>query len=171
MTMFMVDLGMSSYYSVLGVSPDADVAVIRAAAATIYGDLERARLKTISPEEKRNLEGRKVNINSIRDALSNATQRSLYDRGNAHLTFFQVRKAAAPVWLERGLLLRWMHKAVREFLQEKGETIEPLTDLERSDFTADFTANEWLERLLEEHHDTGGELEQSNQNENATKNN
>jgi hypothetical protein len=37
---------------------------------------------------------------------------------------------------------------VRDFLHERGEVVAPITDLERTDFTADFTPNELLEHLL-----------------------
>jgi curved DNA-binding protein CbpA len=157
--MFMVDLGAPSYYSVLGIMPDADVREIRAIASKTCGDLERAKHRTSSPEEKRRLEERMVNINKISDELSDGIKRSQYDRRNVHLTFFLVRKAAAPIWQERKLLLRWLHLAVRDFLQTKGEALAPLTDLDRSDFTADFTENDLLERLLADREDTGGRLE------------
>lgn len=157
--MFMVDLGAPSYYSILGIQPDASAAEIRAIASKSCGDLERAKHKTANLEEKRRLEDRIVNINRISDELSNVEKRPQYDRRNIHLTFFLVRKAAAPIWQERKLLLRWIHLAVRDFLVTKGETLEPITDLDRSDFTADFTENELLERLLADQGDAGGRLE------------
>lgn len=157
--MFMIDLGAPSYYSILGVSPDADVREIRESQTKIYRELERQRLKARSPEEKRNLTERQQNINKIGDGLSNLRTRSQYDKDNVHLTFFLVRKAAAPVWGERGLLLRWMHQTVLDFLLEQGEALDPISDLERTDFTADYTANELLESLLRNHHETEGKIE------------
>jgi hypothetical protein len=99
-------------------------------------------------EEKRKLEQEQQSINKIGDELTNPETRKKYDARNVHLSFFSVRKGGAPVWEDRARLLSWMHQAARNFLLERGEAVEPVTDLERTDFTADFTANELLERLL-----------------------
>jgi hypothetical protein len=48
---------------------------------------------------------------------------------------------------ERAARLRWVHRAIREFLLAQGEDMEPIDDLERSDFTGDFTPNALLEQL------------------------
>jgi hypothetical protein len=157
--MFMIDMGAASYYSILGLAPDADGRAIRASQSNIFADLERQRQKARTAEEKAGLSERQQNINRIGDELSNPARRSKYDQQNVHLTFFQVRKAAAPVWDDRELLLRWLHRAVRDFLLEKGEPVEPVTDLERTDFTADFTPNELLERLLHNERDRVAEHE------------
>jgi curved DNA-binding protein CbpA len=147
--MFMIDLGAQSHYSVLGVEPGAPIAEIRASLYKLSGDLERQRLKSGSPEEKRTIEERQQRINKVGDLMTNPAKRTNYDNVNAHLTFFQVRKATTPVWEERDLLLRWLHQTVREFLLSQGEVLRPINDLERTDFTSDFTPNELLERLLE----------------------
>ncbi len=147
--MFIVDLGVSSYYSLLGVSTDADVKEIRGSASKIFNNLEQQRLKERDPEEIRNIVQRQKNINKISGELTNAAARAKYDAQNVHLTFFAVRKAVAPLWQERARLLRWMHDSLRDFLAQRGEAVEPVTDLERSDFTSDFTRNELLERLLQ----------------------
>jgi hypothetical protein len=146
--MFMIDLGQPSHYSVLQVSPDAEVAEVRAGLTKVAGILARQLLKARTPEEKKKIQNRQVEINRIGSELSNPRSRTAYDRANVHLTFFSVRKATAPVFEERELLLRWMHQSVRDFLLARQETIEPITDLERTDFSADFSANELLERLL-----------------------
>jgi curved DNA-binding protein CbpA len=147
--MFMVNLGVQSDYSILGVSPEADASEIRSKTSKIYGDLDRQRLKVRNEEEKRKIIDKQVNINKIGDKLSNPIERAKYDLQNVHLTFFTIRKACAPIWEERSLLLRWMHQAVRDFLEKKGEKIPPITDLERTDFTSDFTENDLLERMLQ----------------------
>jgi curved DNA-binding protein CbpA len=146
--MFMIDLGVSSYYSVLGVPHDADVPSIRRTKANLAGDLERQYQMARSPDEKRRLEQRKQHVNQIGDELSDPERRAAYDRANVHLTYFAVRKAAAPTLEEPDLRLRWMHQAVRRFLARRGEVLEPVSDLEREDFSADFDDNALLERLL-----------------------
>ncbi len=144
----MVDLGAQSHYSVLGLAPGATAAEIRASLSKVFGELERQRQKARSPEEERNLIERQMNLNKIGDLLTHSEKRASYDNINAHLTFFQIRKAVTPVWDERELLLRWMHRTVREFLITKGEMVQPISDLERTDFSADFTENDIVEGLL-----------------------
>ncbi len=144
--MFMIDLGAPSHYSVLGVAPDSDVKEIRAALIKIRGDLNRRQAR--NPDERRSLEDRQARINSIGGELSDPVKRAHYDTQNAHLTFFVVRRAAAAILEERDLRLRWVHRAVRDFLLEKGERVAPADDLERSDFTADFSPNPVLDDIL-----------------------
>ena len=151
--MFMIDLGVQSHYSALGIAPDAGAKQIRASASKIAGDFERQRQRARTPEEKRRHEERVLRINKISEVLCNPERREEYDRKNAHLTFFLIRKTAAVALEERGARLRWVHQAVREFLLAKGEQIDPLTDLERSDFTADSTPNHLLETLLKRRQD------------------
>lgn len=151
-TMFMIDLGAQSHYSILGLAPDATPRDIRASVTKLVGDLERQIQKARSPEESRNLLDRKQDLSKIGLFLENPANRAAYDKNNAHLTFFQVRKAVTPVWDERDLLLRWLHQVVRDFLIAQGDTVQPVSDLERTDFTADFTPNELVERLLDEVH-------------------
>jgi curved DNA-binding protein CbpA len=146
--MFMIDLGAASHYSILGVLPDAEMPEIREAQNKKFRELELRRLKTGDPDERRILEAQIRDINSIGDTLSNPAARQKYDRDNAHLTFFVIRRAAAPVFDERDLRLEWVHRAVRQFLEEKGEQVDPLTDLERTDFSADYTENALLNRML-----------------------
>jgi hypothetical protein len=148
--MFMIDLGAPSHYSVLGISPDANVAEIRESKTKLLGDLARKLLKVRDPEEKRRIQEEQESINAIGEVLSRAEKRIQYDESNVHLTFFQIRRAATPILAERELLIRWMHQAVRRFLVEKGEEMEPVSDLERSDFSGDFSPNELLESLLHE---------------------
>jgi len=146
--MFMIDLGAQSHYSVLGIAPDAEAKEIRESQTRIIGDLKRQWHAARSPEEKRTIEERLKSINSVGDELSSPKDRLAYDSRNAHLTFFVVRKAVAPILEDRELRLRWVHKAVRDFLIQKGERVEPLADLERTDFSADFSPNQMLDAIL-----------------------
>jgi curved DNA-binding protein CbpA len=145
--MFMIDLGTPSHYSVLGVDPEASAKEIRGKVDKLFGELERKRLQARTPEEKRQLEERQKTINQIAGILANPSKRSDYNRDNAHLTFLALRKTAAPALEERAARLRWVHRAIREFLLAQGEDMEPIDDLERSDFTGDFTPNALLEQL------------------------
>jgi curved DNA-binding protein CbpA len=145
--MFMIDLGVQSHYSVLGLTPDASAKEIRASVMKIVTDLKRQSMR--SPEQKRSFEDRVKYFNSIATEMENPEKRAKYDKLNAHLTFFQVRKAVTPVWDERDLLFRWLHQTVRDFLLAQGEAVSPITDLERTDFTGDVTGNELLDSLLQ----------------------
>lgn len=147
MPIFMIDLGAQSHYSVLGIAPDAEAKEIRESQNRIIGDLKR-QFGMARTEERRAIEERLKNINAIGDELSRPATRQAYDARNAHLTFFVVRKAVAPILEDRELRLRWVHKAVRDFLIQKGETMEPLADLERTDFSADFSPNQMLDAIL-----------------------
>jgi curved DNA-binding protein CbpA len=153
--MFMVDLGALSFYSILGILPHADMREIREGQNRKFRDIERRRLNTSDPEERRTLEDQLREINTIGDTLSSPAKRQQYDRDNAHLTFFVLCRAAAPAFDERDLRLEWMHRAVRDFLARKGERVDPITDLERTDFAADFTDNALLDRMLETDGQTG----------------
>ena len=146
--MFMIDLSAPSYYSVLGVLPDADPSAIRASQNKRFAELDRKLKNTSDPDEQRRLTEQQLEVNAIGDELSNPSRRAAYDRKNTHLTFFIVRRAAAPVFDERDLRFKWAHRVVRDFLQHKGEAVNPLTDLERTDFSADFTENALLDQLL-----------------------
>jgi curved DNA-binding protein CbpA len=145
--MFMIDLGAPSHYSVLGLAPDAGNKEIRIAQAKICGEVERQRQRA-REDEKRRLFDRLKNINRIGDELSNPARRKEYDALNAHLTFFLIRKAAAPMLEDRERRLRWVHQAVREFLLRKGEEVAPAGDLERTDFAEDYSPNRMLDDML-----------------------
>jgi curved DNA-binding protein CbpA len=146
--MFIVELGSQSDYSLLGVSADAPAKDIRDSVRNISGDLLRQHQKARTPEEKVRIEEKLKKINDIEGRLMNAERRARYDSQNVHLTFFTVRRSAAPVWGERWLMLQWMHEAIRSSLEARGESVAPLSDLDRTDFTADFTQNELLDQML-----------------------
>lgn len=149
MRIFMIDLKTQSYYSELGIGPEASIKEIRDSKARIAGELDRQRkMARLDSDERRTLEERMKKVNSIGDELSNPNKKQAYDAANSHLTFYVIRKASAPILDDRELRLRWVHKAVREFLVQRGETVMPLADLERSDFSADFTPNQLLDGIL-----------------------
>jgi curved DNA-binding protein CbpA len=149
MRTFMIDLKTQSHYSELGIGPDAGAKDIRDSQSRIIGELRRKLSREGNPDEKRAIDERMKSVNSIGDKLSNPKERQAYDAANSHLTFFVIRKASAPILEDRELRLRWIHKAVRDFLVERGETVAPLADLERSDFSADCTPNQMLDDILE----------------------
>lgn len=156
--MFMIDLGASSYYSILGVPPDADAKEIAYRKNLKFRDLDRKLKNTRNPAEKEALEKQKLELNQIEGKLRNPRGRQEYDRQHVHLTFFVVRRVAAPVFDDARLRLEWIHGAVRDFLRAKGEQVEPVTDLDRSDFTDDYTRNDVLDRLLMSGEETWGAL-------------
>jgi hypothetical protein len=147
--MFMFDLGAPSLYSVLGVTPEAEGPEIRAMQNRRHAEVARSLARSTDPEEKRRLEDQLRELNAAGDELANPVRRQGYDRDNAHVTFFVTCRAGAPAFNERDLWFEWIHRAVRDFLAVQGEPVDPMTDLERADFTADFTANELLDRALE----------------------
>src|SRR5829696_9339458 len=118
--MFMVDLGAQSYYSVLGVSPSADVDEIRATRTNMFEELEKKRRVTQDPVERQKLEGRQKEINAAGETLSRPEERAKYDQAHAHLRFFLVRVAAARMFVEKPARMYAVDRAIREFLEEKG---------------------------------------------------
>jgi curved DNA-binding protein CbpA len=147
--MFMIDLGVGSHYSLLGVAPDASAKEIRQARARIVAELsKKMHFRSCKPDERRSLEERMSEINGIFEELANRERRETYNKKNPHLTFFVIRKVAAPAFEDREVRLHWLHRAIYEFLTAKGEKMDPLSDLERTDFTSDYTPNQLLERLL-----------------------
>ena len=88
MAMFMIDLGAPSFYSLLGLPPDADASSIRAGQTRKAAELSRARDKTSDPTDKRRLEEQLITVNGIGDTLANPQRREVYNARNAHLTFF-----------------------------------------------------------------------------------
>jgi curved DNA-binding protein CbpA len=147
--MFIIDLSTPSHYSVLELDPDATAKEIRAKVSKLVGDLERQRQRARTPEEKRQFEERQKKLNQISGVLSHPANRAEYNRANAHLTFFTLRRTAAPALEDRAARLRLIHRAIRDFLAARGEIVEPLDDLERSGFSTDFTPNAKLDQLLQ----------------------
>jgi len=146
--MFMIDLGAESYYSILGVSPDADVDEINKARNQIMVELKRKYRVEQDPQEKQRIEKRQAEISAIGGTLASPEKRSEYDRANAHLRFFTMRVAAAPMFVENADRIYVLHRAIRDHLAKKGVDLAPLSDIDRSDFSADETPIEFLDNLL-----------------------
>lgn len=145
--MFIVDLGAESYYSFFGLTPDATAEEIRAARDRMFRDVEMQR-RTADPAEARRLEQKQQEIGAKGDTLARPQKRAEYDRANAHLRLFVVRPAAAPMYLSKADRLFALDRVVRDFLAGAGVDVPPLSDIDRRDFTADYTRNDLLEELL-----------------------
>lgn len=148
--MFMVDLGGDNHYTFFGLSPDASAAEIRAARDELYNKLETKKHQAHDPAERTRIEEQQKEIGKKGDELTRPESRDKYDREHAHLRFLIVQTAAVPLFRSRVDRVYVIDRAVRGFLSEKGIPIEPLCDLERTDFREDFTSVAVLDRLLEE---------------------
>jgi hypothetical protein len=146
--MFMIDLGAQSHYSTLGVSPSAGIQEIRDAFNKIGNDLKKRLIAAKTEEEKKKIEERQKQINSIGGTLISPERRAEYDRENAHLRFFDVQTIAAPLFTSKTDRLHVLHRAIRDFLGAKGVALAPLSDLEREDFASDENRVELLDNLL-----------------------
>src|SRR5262245_44512438 len=108
--MFMIDLGVESHYSLLGVSPTATPAEIRGARDAIVKELrERVRRE---PTRARELEERQKAVNAAGETLARPAKRAEYDQEHAHLKFFTVRTCAAPLFLDCGHRIDVLHRAI-----------------------------------------------------------
>jgi curved DNA-binding protein CbpA len=145
--MFMIDLGVQSYYSLLGVSPSANAAEIREARDRKIKEL-RERQRIAKGPEAENIKARQKEINAAGETLARPKDREKYDRLNSHLKFFSVRVAAAPLFVEKADRMYVLHRAMREFLAAKGVNLQPLSDIEREDFSADETPIDLLDDLI-----------------------
>jgi len=148
--MFMVDLGGDNYYTFFGLSPDAPAAEIRSARDEYYNKLENKKHEVHDPAERAQIEAQQKEIGKKGDELTRPESREKYDREHAHLRFLIVRAAAAPLFRSRVDRVYVLDRAIRGFLSGKGIPIEPLCDLDRTDFREDFTPVAVLDRLLEE---------------------
>ncbi|KOV86716.1 DnaJ domain-containing protein [Nocardia sp. NRRL S-836] len=144
--MFMIDPGARSYYSLLGVAPDATAAEIRQARFRLIHEL-RARQRR-EPTRRGELEEQQKVVNSTSEVLARPARRAEYDRDNAHLRFFTVRRAAAPMFTEPADRVAVLHRVLREHLAAQGVELPPLSDVDRTDFTADHSPNLLLDALL-----------------------
>lgn len=148
--MFMIDLGAESYYSMLGVSPDALVKEIRERRDAMIKELRKKQAQEKSEEERQKIEGRQKEINAIGEILVRPEKRKEYDRNNAHLRFFVIQAAASPMFVNKADKLYVLHRVVRDFLGRKGGDLAPLSDIDRDDFSADETKVPLLDSLLAE---------------------
>lgn len=147
--MFMIDLGAQSYYSALGISPNASIAEIRIACDRVGKELAEKLRVSASDEEREKINGRLKYINSeVGETLKRPEKRKEYDRANAHLRFFTVQVAAVPVFVDKVDRMHVMHRIVKDFLWEKGVRLSPLSDVEREDFGGDESPVELLDNLL-----------------------
>lgn len=147
--MFMIDLGAQSYYSVLGISPNASIAEIRIACDRAGKELAEKLRGAASDEEREKLNGRLKYINSeVGETLKRPEKRKEYDRAHAHLRFFTVQVAAAPLFVDKVDRMHVMHRIVKDFLRAKGLRLSPLSDVEREEFAGDESPVELLDNLL-----------------------
>ncbi|ANZ41013.1 hypothetical protein BBK82_38575 [Lentzea guizhouensis] len=144
--MFMIDLGADSYYSLLGVTPNATAAQIRQARDGLIRELrERQRRE---PTRRTELDERQRVVNAAGEQLARPARRAQYDQDNAHLRFFTVRTAAAPMFTEPADRTAVLHRMLRDHFAARGTGLPPLSDLDRTDFSADHSPNRLLDELL-----------------------
>jgi len=144
--MFMIDFDAESHYSVLGVAPTATAKEIGQAHDRLVRELrERQRRE---PENRQELEGREKAVNAVGDELKRPARRKQYDKANAHLRFYTVRVAAAPMFTDAADLVAVLHRAIGAQLARENVRLAPVSDLDRADFRADETPNALLDELL-----------------------
>ena len=146
--MFMIDPGAESYYSLLAVAPDATAAEIREARDRLIHELRTRQRR--EPTRRGELEERQKEVNAVGEVLVRPARRTRYDEKNAHLRFFTVRPAAAPLFTEQADRVAVLHRVLREHLTAQGVALPPLSDLDRTDFTADHSPHRLLDELLAE---------------------
>jgi curved DNA-binding protein CbpA len=148
--MFMIKPGADSYYSFLGIGPDATPAEVRDARTKLNNQLVARERATRDPQDLKSIEKRRQEINSKSGILASPEKRAKYDSKNAGLFVFTVKVAAAPLFCEQADQLYVLYHAARRFLAERGDALPPLCDLDREDFRADFTPCQLLEQLMKE---------------------
>jgi len=141
----MIDLGTESYYTLLGVSPTATAAEIRQARDVLVHGLRERQVR--EPLRRDELEERQKAVNAAGDELVRPVKREQYDRDNAHLRFFTVRRAAAPLFTEPADRVEVLSQAIADHLRRRGAPLRPVSDVDRVDFTADLTPNALLDGL------------------------
>jgi curved DNA-binding protein CbpA len=144
--MFMIDLGVESHYSRLGISPDATAAEIRQARDGLVRQLKEQLRR--EPGRKDELTKRQEEINNLGTELARPAKRAQYDKEHEHLRFFTVRSAAAPMFADPQDRIDVLHRVISARLRAQGVRIRPLSDLDRGDFTADLTPNDLLDELI-----------------------
>jgi hypothetical protein len=141
--MFMVEIDADSHYSRLGVDPDAPFADIREARDRLVAELRAQR--RLEPSNRDELDARERSIIAAGEELARPARREQYDRQNPHLRFFTVRTAAAPMFVSLADRLVALRAAVHAHLEAAGEHLPPPTELDRHDFTADFSPHPLLD--------------------------
>ena len=141
--MFMVELDADSYYSLLGVDPNAPSATIRKVRDDLIKSLrDRARREPTSRDE---LTARQRKVNAAGRTLTAPAERTKYDREHAHLRLFTVRSAAAPMFIDPHDRFQAIYRAISEHLRGMHTPLPPLSDLDRDDFSADLTPTPLLD--------------------------
>jgi len=146
--MFMIDLSATSYYSVLGISPDATAKEIAAGRGAKLAVLKTKRKTVTDNAEKYQLEEEQILINKAGETLARSDRREKYDMENAHLRFYSERSAAIPLFSNKIDRIAVLNRVLREHLISIGENISSLNDFDRTEFSADETSNELLNSLL-----------------------
>jgi curved DNA-binding protein CbpA len=144
--MFMIDLGAESHYARLGVSPDASAAQIRQARDRLIRELKEQQRR--EPARRDELIKRQEEINNLGDELARPAKRAQYDKDHEHLRFFTIRAAAVPMFVDPQDRIDVLHRVISARLRAAGVPIRPLSDLDRTDFAADATANDLLDELI-----------------------
>jgi curved DNA-binding protein CbpA len=145
--MFQLELGASSHYTALGVSPTASAAELLEVRSRLQTSIKQ-KMRTADEKEKAELEEQLKVINAAGEALCRPEKRKEYDSTNAHVRFFMARPAAAPVFNDRLERFFVLHGVLRFHLSQKGVTILHLCDLDREDFSGDETPNGLLDELM-----------------------
>jgi hypothetical protein len=141
--MFMVEIVTDSHYSTLGVAPDALAAEIR--------DARDRRVAQLREQERREPTNREALIelqkavNAAGAELVRPARRERYDRQNPHLRFFAVRTAAAPIFVQPADRLAALRAAIGAHLAAAGVPVAPPSEVDRLDFTADFSRHPLLD--------------------------
>lgn len=146
--MFMIDLNVPTAYKILGVSPDADAREIIRVRGALQKDLKKKIDATRDEAEKKRLNDELLKITSAGEKLARPAEREKYDAENAHLVFYQERRAAVPFFTSKADRLWVLLRAFRAHLAQQGADLPPLNDLHREDFSADETPNDLLDSLL-----------------------
>lgn len=140
----MIRLDIDSHYALLGVSPSATPAEIRAARDRMVREFRERQQR--EPDRRAELENRQKVVNNAGEELVRPARREQYDRANAHLRFFAVRDAAVPLFRTPTDSVDVLHRTICAHLAGTGVTIAPLSDLDRTDFSADHEPDPLLDR-------------------------
>jgi curved DNA-binding protein CbpA len=142
----MLDVQVTSHYSLLGLSPHASAAEIRQARDRIIKRLREQELA--EPERREELQARQKAVNAVGDELARPALREAYDAAHADLGFLTIRTAAPAMFVDQASRLTALERAMTAHLATKGVPVA-LSDLEREDFTADMSPDELLDELLD----------------------
>jgi curved DNA-binding protein CbpA len=141
--MFMVELTVDSHYSVLGLKPDAQAAEIREARDRL---VNVSRVKQLQEPGNREAHlAEQARINRAAEELARPARREQYDRDHPYLRFFTVRRVAAPMFTFLPDRVAALRAAIAAHLDAMGSPIAPASELDRRDFTADFTRSPLLD--------------------------